>query len=65
LPNSGFRMMSPCSFQKARIASRSRVSKVGGISSLKRSTNSFSGALRTAAGSLTTSGPFSGSSSRR
>jgi L-alanine-DL-glutamate epimerase-like enolase superfamily enzyme len=41
------------------------VSKVGGIKSLNRSTNSFSGALRTEAGSLTTSGPPGGSSSSR
>ena len=55
LPNSGFRMMSLCSSRKATISSRSLVIRLGGISSLKWVTNSFSGALRTDTGSFTTS----------
>ena len=55
LPNSGLTMMSLCSSRKERIASRSQVIIVGGISSGKCVTSSFSGAFRTAAGSFTTS----------
>ena len=48
-------MMSPCSLRKARISPGSRVISVGGVSSGNSVTKSFSGALRTSAGSLTTS----------
>ncbi len=54
LPNSGFITTSPCSARNASMAARSRDTSVGGISCGKSSTNSFSGALRTPAGSLTT-----------
>ena len=55
LPNSGLTMMSLYSRRNERIASRSQVTMVGGIRSGKCVTSSFSGALRTAAGSFTTS----------
>ncbi len=55
LPNSGLTMMSRCSARKARIAAASQVMSVGGIRSGKWVTSSFSGALRTLAGSFTTS----------
>ena len=54
-PCSGFITTAPCSSRKALISSRSREIRVGGISCGKFITNSFSGALRTLAGSFTTS----------
>ena len=54
-PCSGFITTAPCSSRKALISSRSREISVGGISSGKSITNIFSGALRTLAGSFTTS----------
>ncbi len=48
-------MMSPCSARKRRMAAMSAVTSVSGMSSGKCVTNSFSGALRTLAGSFTTS----------
>src|ERR1700721_1008569 len=54
-PYSGFITMSPCSARNALISARSRVISVGGISSGNWVTNTFSGALRTWPGSLTTS----------
>ena len=50
-------MMSLYSARNDRIASRSQVTSVGGIRSGKCVTRIFSGAFRTAAGSLTTSVP--------
>ncbi len=47
--------MSPCSARNALISARSRVISVGGIRSGNSMTKIFSGALRTCAGSLTTS----------
>ena len=46
--------MAPCSARNASISALSRVIRVGGISSGKSRTNSFSGALRTSAGLFTT-----------
>ncbi|MGC0321872.1 hypothetical protein ABIG06_002501 [Bradyrhizobium sp. USDA 326] len=54
-PCSGFMTTAPCLSRNALISSRSREISVGGISCGKFITNSFSGALRTEAGSLTTS----------
>ena len=52
---SGFITTSPCSRAESFDVPRSREISVGGISSGKSITNSFSGASRTARGSLTTS----------
>ena len=57
LPKTGFRIMSPNSARNAFSAAISRVMSVSGNNPAKRTGNIFSGALRTAAGSLTTSVP--------
>ncbi len=54
-PWSGLITMSLCSARKWRVAPSDRVSIVGGMYCAKSSTQTFSGAFRTAAGSLTTS----------
>ena len=57
MPNSGLTTMSLWVARKPRMASTSQVTMVGGIRSGKWVTSSFSGALRTATGLLTTRVP--------